>query len=234
MPLKTDPYWEERVLSIKANNPKWGESRIEQALKSEGESGGRDGWPVGATIRRIIRRRWDPMKAEEQAQYRYFYWPESMERGDLLWEEGAAGLELLRAGIDTMHSASENPLGEGDPLRRQIFAWQRPSIAQVKWFWRVTQALPEPLAGMSPVVHLGLRSMVSLNLSWGRELSPTPGSERLIERMLTLGASLADLTELGRVTSDLSNSMLTHLLSMGTSGGSPEEQKQEEAHDGNR
>ena len=61
------------------------------------------------------------MEEEERTQYRHFYWPESMERGDLPWEASGAALELLG------HLQWKVPLG-------------RPTVRLFKWFWRVTLA----------------------------------------------------------------------------------------------
>ena len=124
MPLKTDPAWEERVLSLKENNKSWGAGRIATALGQEAAQKGFETPPPSeATVRRILHRRWDNMSEEEQKQYRYLYWPESMERGDLPWEASASALEIL--GL-------------------RIFA--RPTIRQTRWFWRISMAAPD-LAG---------------------------------------------------------------------------------------
>jgi len=64
------------------------------------------------------------MPEEERRQYRYFFWPESMERGDLLWEASASGLELLHF------------------LEEEGWRGERPPIRFVRWFWRVSQAAP--------------------------------------------------------------------------------------------
>jgi hypothetical protein len=65
---------------------------------------------------------------QDLAEYRDFYWPESMERGDLPWDASAAALELLGFVVD-----GETPRG-------------RPSARLAKQFWRVTLAAPDATA----------------------------------------------------------------------------------------
>ncbi|MFH1141198.1 MAG: hypothetical protein V1724_05965, partial [Chloroflexota bacterium] len=86
MPLTTDTRWVDLIRSVKADNPGWGVGRIARAVEAEGERQGLSNPPHERTIGRILRRKWDPLGEEQRAQYRYFYWPESMERGDLPWE----------------------------------------------------------------------------------------------------------------------------------------------------
>ena len=126
MPLKTDPAWEERVLSLKENNKSWGAGRIATALGQEAANDGlKTPPPSEATVRRILRRRWDKMPEEERRQYQYFFWPESMERIDLPWEASASALELL-CFLD-QRGGGRN---------------ERPSVHFMRWFWRVSQASP--------------------------------------------------------------------------------------------
>lgn len=124
MPLETSIFWTERIKSTKANNPKWGAKRIERQLLAEGERWGRTGVPSDRTVGRILKRVWEGLSEEERAPYRSFYWPESMERGDLPWEASESALELL------------SYFDSGGKLRA------RPPIRFVKWFWRVSQAGP--------------------------------------------------------------------------------------------
>ena len=77
-------------------------------------------YPSERTISRIKEKDWPRMSEGEHAQYRTFYWPESMERGDLSWEASAAALEILG-----MHS------------------FWRPTIRQTKWFWRISMTAPD-------------------------------------------------------------------------------------------
>jgi hypothetical protein len=87
--------------------------------------------PSARTVSRIMKE-FDPSPEEEKAQYRHFYWPESMERGDLPWEASAAGLEIL-ASLGHARWAS---VGRGLPESA------RPSIRLVKWLWRITLVAP--------------------------------------------------------------------------------------------
>lgn len=143
MPLKTNKWWIDKVRGIKANNPKWGEGRIQTALDKICAKGKDDSLqkiptvagspPEGRTIGRILRQHWDPMTDKEQAQYREFHWPASLERAELPWEASSAALELLEACSQV--------------------GWGRPSNRLALWFWRVTEAasdLPNVWPSKSP------------------------------------------------------------------------------------
>lgn len=118
-----DPYWRERVFSLKANNPTWGPGRIRRALEREPATIQRDDWPPAErTIGRLLVE-FEKLGAA-RLDYEEFYWPDSMERGDVPWEAGAAAIEML-AELD------HDGLGE-----------LRPSIREVRWFWRVSLAAP--------------------------------------------------------------------------------------------
>ncbi|MBF8267734.1 MAG: hypothetical protein HW388_1242 [Dehalococcoidia bacterium] len=142
MPLETDPYWIERIKSIKANNLSWGAGRILKEMQQEAaRSGVEYQGPSEPTIRRKLRTEWDPLDKERKTQYLYFYWPESMMNGSLPWEASAAGLELLRH-----------------------YPIERPYVRQVKWFWRVTQAMPKH-DGAPPEKYFALRNLIALILT---------------------------------------------------------------------
>jgi len=79
--------------------------------------------PSPRTISRIRKDEWPHLPEEERARYRYFYWPESMERGDLPWQSGPAALELL-------HFFRLHNLG-------------RPTIRNCTWFWRISVTAPD-------------------------------------------------------------------------------------------
>ncbi len=83
-----------------------------------------DSLPSVRSIARIRKNEWPSMPPAERASYGAFYWPESIERGDLPWEASEAALELLRE------------------LARSHWPY-RPSIRAVKWFWHVCQAIPD-------------------------------------------------------------------------------------------
>ena len=84
-------------------------------------------YPSERTISRIKAGEWPQMSETEQAQYRTFYWPESMERGDLPWEASASSLELLGW-------VARPPLED---------AYGRPTVRVAKWFARVSMAVPD-------------------------------------------------------------------------------------------
>jgi hypothetical protein len=114
----------------------------------------KDRLPSVRTIERI-RVEWKPKTQEEKAPYRSFYWPESMERGDLPWEASESALELL---------------GLFDKKRGGLRV--RPPVRFVKWFWRVSQAAPG--AGSAG------RVMAAVVLA-SNEVSETPISLRAVE-----------------------------------------------------
>lgn len=118
MPSRIDPYWEEKVRGIKANNRRWGEPRIWKELQQDErfeKDGPSQGW-VASFLRRI--------KDEDLTAYRLVHWPETFERGDLPWEASAATLELLA-------------------LQDRFAGFGRPTLRLARWFWRVTMAAPD-------------------------------------------------------------------------------------------
>lgn len=139
MPAKVHPYWERRVISLKENNSDWGAGRIAAAIQREeppqheavGDPGS-ERW-VGGILRNV----WAMMKEDQLREYRHFYWPESMKRGDLPWEASAAALELLM-------------FLDYNGVRA------RPSVLLVKWYWRVRAASPDMSRGVSFDIAVGL------------------------------------------------------------------------------
>tara|TARA_Y100000590_G_scaffold413145_1_gene508704 strand:+ start:1071 stop:1745 length:675 start_codon:yes stop_codon:yes gene_type:complete len=127
MPAKKDIYWEQRLKSLRANNPSWGARRIRETLQSstsearQGEAPG-ERW-VGSLIKRL---KDSPNWLEEERMYRTFYWPESMDNGDLPWEASSSGLELLQFLDQETRGLSE-----------------RPPVILVKWFWKVAAIIPK-------------------------------------------------------------------------------------------
>jgi hypothetical protein len=131
-------HWKERIKAhlaqIDQRNEKPSDKWIRDVLEKEAEDLREDGdaemrrWadrvPSQRTISRIRKDDWPLIEEKDRARYRRFYWPESMQRGDLRWEASAAALELLR---------------EGERLLSN--AWQ-PPIKAVRSFWYVTQAVP--------------------------------------------------------------------------------------------
>lgn len=66
--------------------------------------------------------------------YRYVYWPESFQAGDLPWEAAAVVLELMEDHRQRHQRAPD--------------IWtERPTVRLARWFWRVTQAAPDAPKG---------------------------------------------------------------------------------------
>lgn len=141
MPQRPIPgYWRERIKSeiaqMEQRKTRVSDRAIRLVLERHAEDLRKDprperralaeSVPSERSIARIRKEEWAQTPEAEQAQYREFYWPESMERGDLPWEASAPALELLQ---------------NCSPLRR-------PSIRAVRWFWRVYQATPDAPFGL--------------------------------------------------------------------------------------
>ena len=126
-------YWRNRVFSHLSNAEKLSNRKIFQLLKKEAEELKNQNHPESRILAMAIpsersidriHQEWEGKPELERSQYKDFYWPESMELGDLPWEASSAALELLS------HMAMSN--------------WDfRPSLRAVKWFWRVCQAAPD-------------------------------------------------------------------------------------------
>jgi hypothetical protein len=130
MPTRKDPYWDERVKSLMANNRDWGAGKILRALDLESATTGREDVPSFRWVGQLLRKvKEDSQWLETSKQYRTFYWPESMERGDLPWEASAASIELLRKIIDDSLDYKDRE--------------ERPPVRLVRWFWRVSLAAPD-------------------------------------------------------------------------------------------
>ena len=129
-------YWRERVKSrlaeIEQRGEKPSDKWIWEVLQKEAAYLREDGSaedqvlanrvPSQRTISRIRKEEFPQLSKEGRARYRIFYWPESMERGDLPWEASAAALELLH---------------EIDKLSNKAL---QPSVKAVRFFWHVNQA----------------------------------------------------------------------------------------------
>ena len=111
--------WKELIRGVKANNPRYGPNRIREELERL-----RPGaeYPSPRTIGRVLESFQD-LPRELRDQYLRFYWPEAMENGLLPWESSAASLELRR--------------------HADAIGADRPTIRCVRWFWRVTQIIPD-------------------------------------------------------------------------------------------
>jgi hypothetical protein len=136
----------------------WGAGRIAAALQLEeppkDEPVGHPGserW-VGGILRNV----WPKLTEDQHREYRDFYWPESLIRGDLPWEVSATALELL-AWLDT------------NGLRL------RPPVRLVRWYWRVKQASPD----MARRVHFEIAVMLAR-----REEKGEPIGDRGVEWLM--------------------------------------------------
>ena len=111
-------WWKEIIRERAANHPDQGAARLAMWAKAEGERTGTASPPSERTVGRWL----NEFGADERAEYRAFVWPDSMLDGLLPWEAGECGLELLLMCIKHKE--------------------ERPSVRVVKWFHRVTLALP--------------------------------------------------------------------------------------------
>ena len=119
---KIDTYWINLVRGFLKTEPRKSAKSIEISLAFIGPRlpKPRDDLPKERTIRDIAKR-FGELTPERQQQYSQFHWPEAMAAELLPWEASAAALELLRA-----HPWSSRPL-----------------IRLVRWFWRVSMAVPD-------------------------------------------------------------------------------------------
>ncbi len=168
MPARIDNFWEERVKSLKANNPTWGAVLIHRELQTEATVAGRTDEPSQRWVGAYLKNKWPSMTYEQQADYRAFFWPESMLRGELPWEASGVGLELLAF------------------LDANGWLVARPPIRLVRWFWRVTQICPE-----ESVLN---RATVAGNLAY-QELSGSPSNDRSWEWWLAYSRAEGEARE---------------------------------------
>jgi len=139
MPTITESYWRERIKIVKCNNETYGAVKILEMLRSaEHESEREYAGPSEATIGRILKNEWFQLNDEEKDNYRYVYWPESMEDGYLPWHMSRNTMELLKF---NRIEESEHDVVK-DIHKSNYMNWRRPSVNDVKWFWRVSESLP--------------------------------------------------------------------------------------------
>ena len=136
MSLKTNPLWEEKILELKATHPRMGDIRLHAMLEQgfgngEPPSGVGDP-PATATVRRILKRKWDGMAEGERVKYQQLHWPEAFIREYLPWEASPIALELLRY---LTVPTRQKVLDEG--------ICRRPTIRLSQWAWRVAKFAPE-------------------------------------------------------------------------------------------
>lgn len=142
MPKLVGKHWEERVKSLKGETPNWGAGRIATELQREAEEDDRTDAPSERWVGIFLQKVWNKMKPEEQQQYQYFRWPESMALGLLPWEASTAALELLE-----LHRVADPEMRLETtiekPLESRGTGWGRPSVRLTRWFWYITQAAPD-------------------------------------------------------------------------------------------
>lgn len=147
--------WEDRIRTIVENNPRMGGRRIRTLLEA-GWPGEND-LPSPRTIDRVIARHQASLP-EERIDYRYVFWPESFERGDLRWEAAPSFFELQRwnhrlsppwlaasADADSPEWLAD---AKEQTRRRNVVAQSgftavRPTVRMVRALHAVTQAAPD-------------------------------------------------------------------------------------------
>jgi hypothetical protein len=155
MPQKpVHDYWRERVKSLLGADPRRepGPRAIKRLLDAEAERMDRvDIAKVGSppserSITRIRDQEWKPLPDMERREYGEVHWPATFQRGDLPWAAGGAILALL-AWAD-------------------MYGLPRPPVALARWYWQVTQSMPDSTVGM----RLRVAITVSTNLEAGNPL----------------------------------------------------------------
>ena len=141
MPKRSD--WTERLISVKAEHEDWGARKITKFLEEKAAKQGGPLPPPWRTVARILARTWQPLEDDEKAEYRLFYWPESMESGDLPWEASGAGLRCLEL-FELTHD------------------W-RPTVRLVRWFWKIVIATP----GAPEGVQWMIANRLAVADAWG-------------------------------------------------------------------
>ena len=194
MPQRPIPeYWKDRIKAHFAQMEQ-GQERLSDAavhralevealeLRSDPDPNRRElaTWvPSNRSISRIRRGEFAQMDFAERAQHRKFHWPESMEKGDLPWEAGAAGLEILR---------------KGPALR--------PDVRQVLWFWRVTQVMPRSPDTETSEKYYSLRVLLASIYSLRDRLDLLAGLSAA-----DISRSIEDSVALGEFTFELYNTV---------------------------
>src|SRR5262249_8837068 len=122
---KTDPRWVHEIRGIYKNG-EFNARAVVSVLKKRQSLGlvPAGTVPGQRTVARLIKD-FERLSLEEQQQYEFFSWPRSMLGGSLPWDASKAALDLLRYHAE---SRLDNDL---------------PTVREVKWFCRVTQARPD-------------------------------------------------------------------------------------------
>jgi hypothetical protein len=182
MPQKpVDDYWKERVKSLLGADPVRppGPRAIWRHLQDEAQHMNKAellkvGYPPSErSITRIRNDDWTPLSEAERREYREMHWPDTFLRGDLPWEASATALELL--------------------AWSDAYGLPRPPISLARWFWRVTQVMPNTAAGMriaiavTAATHNEAGRPLPEGLEWWLAYSPwgagnQPGYERALAR----------------------------------------------------
>lgn len=157
MPMTSlHPIWRDRVFRLAASPERMRSRRIWQKLSAVfGDDCPSERWIEGRL------KEWDRLPPEVRQNFYSFRWPDSMlsgalPSGDALpWEAGKAALELLRllSGIG------------------------RPPILLVKWWWRVSVAVPDA----PPVVRLSVaQQLASQETVHGQDFLSNASCEMLL------------------------------------------------------
>lgn len=170
-------FWVEEIRRITVNSGRLGPSKVRAQLVAWVKDGGA---PHGvnqyeAPSQRTIARYQSEIRdepPEKQAPYRNFYWPESMEAGDVPWEAAPAALEVFRGYLSTSRI--------------------RPTVTLVHWFWRVSLAVPD--ADFNKRLHWA--HVLELSQKWMREgLDIEPPRDIELELVFQPWRSEADANE---------------------------------------
>jgi hypothetical protein len=148
--------WEPMVKEIIADlGPRTGPTPILRELKDRVERLRKSGeqFPTDYPSTRTIQRIKEDITPEELREYESFRWPESMKAGRLPWESSAAALELLGYWSRQSH--------------------RRTSVGLARWYWYVTQAVPD-LSMLSDDPELPGRLAIALLLSDWESMQSTP------------------------------------------------------------
>lgn len=127
---RTDQRVVDEIIRLVVNPPKRTGEQIRILLERWARENGFEK-PI-PSVRQIARIK-SQIQAERQSKssdqkwnrFRQFYFPESMERGELPWEAGKAGLDLV-----------QESYGDGGGV------W-RPPVGVVEWYWRLSIAAPD-------------------------------------------------------------------------------------------
>lgn len=123
---RTEGIWVETIRMLTEKDRRLGPLGIRSRLKevvAGVENAGGVKVPSLRTIGRI-QKQYKGLPPAERLKYRLFYWPESMQSGVLPWEASTDALTLLR------YYHHDRRVG-------------RPLLVVVKWFWWVSQAVPD-------------------------------------------------------------------------------------------